>query len=107
MTKVIRQNVKSKVAIIVWLVNNEAWIRDNRPTHLEVAEKVGTHLGRKVSHSTIGEIARSGELPFEWPAPKASADNLVRTIRYAALVSKVTDLEERLNALEKGLGINP
>ena len=107
MTKVIRQTVKSKVAIIVWLVNNEQWIKDNRPTHQEVADKVGSHLGRKVSHSTIGDIARSGELPFEWPTPKASAANLVPTMRYAALVSKVKELEDRLAALEAGLGVQP
>jgi len=94
----------------VWLVNNEQWVKDNRPTHAEVADKVGSHLGRKVSHSTIGEIARSGELPYEWPTPKAhlkQAKNLVPAVRYATLVNKVHQLEERLAALEADLGLTP
>ena len=106
-SKMRRQTVKSKVAIIRWIIENQQWILDNRPTHHDVAQKCGAALGIQISHATIGDFARSGELGFKWPSPKASTANLVRTVSYAALCNKVEALEKRIEALEHDLGLKP
>ena len=101
-----RTNINIKVAIIRWMIENRQWILDNRPTHIHAAEVVSAAVGHKVSHSTVGQIARSGELGFEWPSPKEKDHGkLVKTIKYASLVHKVKKLEDRLAKLEEALGV--
>lgn len=101
-----RTTINTKVAIIRWMIENRQWILDNRPTHIHAAEVVSAAVGHKVSHSTIGQIARSGELGFEWPVPKnKDHSKLVKTIKYASLVHKVKALEDRLARLEAALGV--
>lgn len=102
-----RQTIKTKTAIIVWLTKNEEWIMKERPTHQQVADKCGNALGIQISHSTIGDIARSGAIGFDWPRPKNSVDQLARTVSYAALCQRVKVLEDRVNALESDLGLRP
>jgi hypothetical protein len=102
-----RQTVKSKVAIIRWIIENQQWILDNRPTHHDVAQKCGQALNIQISHATIGDFARSGELGFEWPTPVANTSGLVRTISYASLCHRVAELEKRLEGLEADLGLKP
>ena len=103
----IRQTVKSKVAIIRWLIENKQWILDNRPTHRDVAKKCGDALGIEISHATIGDFARSDELGFKWPNPKSNTSGLVRTVSYASLCQRVAELEKRLEGLETDLGLKP
>ena len=102
-----RQTIKTKVAIIGWLIKNEEWICKERPTHQQVADKCGNALGITISHSTIGDIARSGAIGFEWPKPQNSTNHLARTISYAALCQQVKVLQERVDALEQDLGLRP
>jgi hypothetical protein len=100
-----RITIKAKVAIIRWLIENQQWIKEERPTQAEVAKKVGDALNIPVSVSTIGEMARSGELGFDWPKPKISQDHLKRTISYAGLCTRVVNLEASVASLKEQLGV--
>lgn len=100
-----RQTIKTKTAIIVWITKNEEWIVNERPTHQQVADRCGKDLNIKISHSTIGDIARSGSIGFEWPKPKSSTDHLTRTISYAGLCTRVVQLEAKVEQLQRELGL--
>jgi hypothetical protein len=100
-----RITIKAKVAVIRWLIENKQWIQDNKPTQADVAKKVSQAIGIEVSISTIGEMARSGELGFDWPKPKASTDHLSRTISYAGLCARVVNLEADVASLKEQLGV--
>lgn len=100
-----RQTIKTKVAIIGWIIKNEEWIVKERPTHQQVADRCGNALGFTISHSTIGDIARSGAIGFDWPKPKSVTKHLSRTVSYAALCQQVKVLQDRVDALEADLGL--
>ena len=100
-----RLTITKKVAIIRWLIRNEEWVVANRPSHVDAAEHIGKQLGFPISHATIGEMARSGELGYDWPNPAKSTSHLPRTISYAGLCSKVRKLEEQVASMMDALGV--
>jgi len=100
-----RLTITKKVAIIRWLITNEGWVVENRPSQAEAAEHIGKQLGFPISVSTIGEMVRSGELGYEWPTPVKMTGHLPRTVSYAGLCAKVRKLEERVDDLMAALGV--
>lgn len=100
-----RQTIKAKVAIIRWIIENEEWVKANHPSHREVADKCGDALGFSISPSTIGDIARSGAIGFDWPKPKPPTNQLPKTVSYATLCARVLKLENQIESLRNELGV--
>ena len=95
-----------KIQIFEWFKANRDTIEKKRPTYLEAAALAEASTGISVSKNTVATIVKSGALGYEWPKTTAnSAEHLKKTLRYAALCSKVASLEQRIQSLEEQLGV--
>jgi hypothetical protein len=101
-----RLSFEQKIRIFEWFKENRTKIEEKRPTYLEAAAMAEASTGISVSKATVSTIAKSGALGYEWPKSVASnAQHLKKTLRYAALCSKVASLEQRIQSLEDQLGV--